>query len=99
MAIKVPVIRNGANGISLFNPFFLKIIAPIPTMAPSINDKNMPINILGKPKRIPKRIANLQSPKPIHAPFDIRNNKVKNRVTLKPAHREFNNKNAGLKIN
>ena len=77
-ATSVPMIKKGANGNSLFNPYFLKYIKIIPSIAPKKKDKNKPAKILGKPNNNPNKIANLTSPKPIHRPFDTKKMARKN---------------------
>ena len=77
-ATSVPMIKKGANGNSLFNPYFLKYIKIIPSIAPKKKDKNKPTKIFGKPNKSPNKIANLTSPKPIHAPLDIKKINKKN---------------------
>ncbi len=72
MAIKVPVIKNGAKGTSLFKPFLPENIIINPIIAPIKNAKNSPTNIIGKPKISPNNIANLTSPNPIQAPLETR---------------------------
>ena len=73
METRVPAIKNGAKGISLFSPFFCKSISINPIIAPKKKDKNNPARMLGKPNKSPKRMASFTSPKPIQAPLDIKN--------------------------
>lgn len=78
MLRNVPIIKKGAKGIWLFNPFFSRIINPNPIIAPKRKAKNIPHKMLGKPKRSPKSRANLTSPKPIQRPLEIKNIDRKN---------------------
>lgn len=71
-AKNVPIIKNGANGTSLFSPFFSERTKPTPIIAPIMNDENKATTILGNPKKNPIKIANLTSPNPIQFPFETR---------------------------
>ena len=69
--MSIPIIRNGANGISLFIPCFLpKITKDKPTTAPIQKASVKPAKACDKPSIQPKPIANLASPRPIQAPPD-----------------------------
>src|SRR3989344_5829271 len=89
----IPKIKNGANGIWLFNPTtlppkdILEKIEIKPIIAPKKKLKNKPIKILGKPNKRPNKTTNLQSPKPIHSPFDIKNIIQKNKNDINPAQK------------
>lgn len=84
-AAKVPKIKNGANGTSLFKPFLPKIIKAKLIIAPRIKAKNNPTKIPGNPKINPSRIANFTSPKPIHLPLDKRKSAKKKTDARKAA--------------
>ena len=71
-AINVPVTKNGPNGISLFRPFLLARISPIPIIAPKKKAKNRATRIFGKPRKRPIKKANFTSPQPIHFPLEIK---------------------------
>lgn len=85
IARKVPTIKNGAKGTSLFRPFFPNIINSNPIIAPNKNAKNNPAKMLGNPKINPNKIANFTSPNPIHLPEEIRNINKKNSAAPMPA--------------
>ena len=77
-AMKVPVIRNGPKGISLFKLLPFKNINVNPIIAPKKNAKNRATRIFGQPSKRPIKIASFTSPKPIALPFDIKNIAKKN---------------------
>lgn len=89
IVINVPKIKNGANGIWLFNPFLSKAINPKPITAPKKKLKNNANKILGKPNMRPKRIISLQSPNPIHSPLETKKMSPKNKNAARPASREL----------
>jgi len=65
--------KKGAKGTSDFKVFFLKAISPVPIMAPIRKDKNRATEILGQPRRRPRKKTNLTSPKPNQRPRDTKN--------------------------
>ena len=85
-AKKVPMIKKGAKGISLFNPFFWNIIEMIPTTAPVANAKNNQAKILGNPKINPNKIASFTSPNPIQRPPDTKKIAKKNPEAMTTAN-------------
>lgn len=90
-AINVPVTKNGPKGISLLRVFFLKIINPIPIIAPIKKAKKRAMRILGKPRKSPIKNANFGSPQPIQRPFDIRIMKIKRAEMRMAENRGFKN--------
>ena len=90
MATKVPTIKNGPKGISLFNPFFLKTISITPIIAPKKNAKNRATKTLGKPNKSPIKTASFTSPKPIHLPFEIRKIERKKPDAITTARKLYN---------
>ena len=87
---KVPIIKNGPNGISDFIVFFLKIIKPTPTMAPRRKARKRAIKTYGQPRKSPIKKANFMSPIPIPLPLVIKTINRKNPPAIKEAYIVFN---------
>lgn len=86
-AKKVPKIKKGAKGSSLFKPFLCKNISATPIIAPNAKAKNKPAKMLGKPKINPNSIASFTSPKPIHRPRENINIAKKKAVAKNAANK------------
>jgi len=72
---KVPMMRNGPNGIMLFIPFFPNITSAIPMIEPRMKDIRIAKVIIGHPTINPIKKPNLTSPPPI--PFPLVKNTIK----------------------
>jgi hypothetical protein len=85
--INIPIIRNGANGISVFMPIFFldKNMMSRLTTVPIQNDNITEANPAIKPNSHPIPRINLPSPKPISRPFEKSQSKAKGRAIIGPA--------------
>ena len=78
--IKLPSIRNGANGTLLFIVILLllKSNKQMPNKAPSQKENKNAETVRLGPKSHPSPRANLASPNPIHFPLEISHKSAKN---------------------
>ena len=86
--MKVPAIKNGAKGTSLFNPFFFNTNKTNPIMAPKRNDRNNATKILGNPTKKPSNMASFTSPNPIQDPLEIKKIVKKNPAAKHAANKK-----------
>ena len=94
----MPVIKNGAKGTSDFKLFFLKIINPIPIIAPKEKAKNRAKIVLGKERKRPIKKTSFTSPKPNHLPLEKRKIAKNKKVIPKERGRVFSRKYLVLSI-
>lgn len=76
-AKNVPSTKYGANGTSLFIPYFLKKTDTTPIIDPLQKARARLERATEKPSNQPIPIASLASPKPIHRPRETSQNKAK----------------------
>src|SRR3989344_2897175 len=93
-AIKTPSTKKGANGISLFIPyFFVKTIRRNPIIAPDQKATTAPESNLDNPSNQPNPKANFASPRPIQVPLETSHKKAKGRASNTP---DKNSKTDGI---
>ena len=83
--IITPKTKNGANGISLFIPWFLeKAISARPIIAPDQKEITNPESAAESPNNQPRLIAIFASPRPIHFPFETNHKKANGKAMIGP---------------